>query len=152
MKKVMFIIGLSAAGLFTACNNVSDNPSPAGTGGTKTAKEIENDISSSDWVVSSFVDSGKNETHKFDGYVFHFRKGGVLEAVSDSGTFTGTWSVTESGDDDPLPHSHFIMAITGNETMDEVSDDWLQVEITTSVISLKDDNTASDESLLFVKK
>lgn len=57
---------------------------------------------SGSWTISSYVDSGTNETSDYTGYSFTFNADGSLIAENGSTTVTGTWSVTrdDSSDDD----------------------------------------------------
>ncbi|MBC31832.1 MAG: hypothetical protein CMH48_13440 [Muricauda sp.] len=65
-------------------------------------EEITNTATTGPWIITNFVDSGKNETADFEGYGFSFNQDGSLVADNGNVTVTGTWSVTiddDSNDD-----------------------------------------------------
>ena len=47
------------------------------------------------WVISSYVDSGQNETSDYSDYTFIFTSSGDITATSQIATRTGTWSITD---------------------------------------------------------
>ena len=83
------------------------------------------------WVISSFIESGTDETNDFTGYVFTFNSDGSL--VADNGTMTvsGTWSVTsdDSSDDDDDYDSDddidFNIFFAAPPTFEELTEDWI---------------------------
>lgn len=94
------------------------------------------------WVVSYFWDKTKEETHKFSGYTFNFKSGGVFEAINASGVVKGTWSISSSS-------QKLIINISPIGVLDELSDDWIILEKTNKLIKLKDDNDEHLEELHF---
>lgn len=99
------------------------------------------------WRVSWFWDKDKDETHKFDGWRFRFREDGVFEAVSDTLTQAGTWTVQISGSEHKL-----IIALSGTDPLSELDDDWLIEFFSQDTIQLRDDNTDHLEQLHFVRQ
>ena len=124
MKKLLIII--LATAYLTSCNHDSD-VEPIGT-----------------WKVSYYVDSGKNETADFAGYTFEFQTGGKFIAKLAGATYTGTWNENSSS-------KKLDIKIAGTNKLDDVSDDWLILEKTSTSIKLKDDNSSSNEELHLVK-
>lgn len=96
-------------------------------------------------MVNYFWDKDKDETNDFSGYTFEFNDNNVLVAyLPDGSTKTGSW--TSSSSNNTL---HFV--ISGTYALDEMSDHWVIIEQTNTVIKLKDDNTTHLEELHFVK-
>lgn len=129
--KIAFFPTLLLALAFTGCSKSSDdNATPNNTqlNGTK-------------WVVTYFWDKDKDETSDFAGYSFEFKDNGVLIAyLPDGTTKDGLWSQSSST-------LHFV--ISGTYTLDEMSDDWMVLEQTNTVLKLKDDNPTHLEALHF---
>jgi hypothetical protein len=113
----------------------------------------------SDWKVTQYIDSGKDETGDFAGYSFTFNTDGSFTAVSSSATYTGSWilaagssSPDDSGNstsDDNL--DKLTITVSGNKQMDDLSHKWLVEKITATEIWLRDDNVASNELIRFGK-
>ena len=57
---------------------------------------IENTAVSGSWTISSYVDSGQDETNDYNGYTFTFNDDGTVVATNGGNTINGTWSVTDS--------------------------------------------------------
>jgi hypothetical protein len=136
----LFLLALTIS--LASCSKSNDvNPSSSST--DKTQQVTGN------WTVTNYIDSGKNETSDYSGYSFAFNTGGVLEAISGSGTYTGTWRIGNSSSDDDSSSNRLVITITGNKEMDHLQDDWVIVSISDTKISLKDDNITSGEELHF---
>ncbi len=133
MKKMRFLGILLSVVLFNAaCRNGGSNSVPPTSGV---------------WRVTSYMDSGKNETSKYSGWTFDFRSNGTFVAniPSPARTVEGTWAETSSSS------NKLIISISGTKALDDLSDDWLIVEKSGSVIRLTDDNPSSAEFLDFKK-
>ncbi len=96
------------------------------------------------WHITYFWDEDKDETYKFNGWVFQFQDNGVFRAVSLSETRQGTWTVNPSS-------QKLIIDITGFQPLDELNDDWLILEQSDTLIKLRDDNDTHLEELHFQK-
>ena len=57
----------------------------------------DNSIQQGQWKITSYIDSGNNETNHFSGYSFEFKNGGVVTATKSSSIVSGNWS---TGTDD----------------------------------------------------
>ncbi|WP_417350430.1 hypothetical protein [Flavobacterium alkalisoli] len=124
---------------------------------------VNNDLSeiismaqSGSWKISSYVDSGNDETNHFTGYNFTFGSGGVLTATNGDATYTGTWSVTnddDSNDDNPSGDVDFNIAFTSPADFADLTDDWHIVQVTATTISLIDvsGGNGGTDTLVFVK-
>ena len=102
MKKMNFIYGLiMVAVLFTACTKDADDSNNFANLQAD-VEAITNNVSTGSWVITNFIDSGKNETGDFTGYQFSFNTDGSLAADSVNNSEMGTWSITiddDSNDD-----------------------------------------------------
>lgn len=105
-----------------------------------------------DWYVSFYTDSGKDETSDFSGYSFSFSSNGTISASTSSLNFTGNWYIGDNSGDDNPSSNRLVINITGNDRMDDVTDDWIILKLTDTEIWLKDDNAASMEELHFTRK
>lgn len=105
-------------------------------------------VSSGNWKVSLFTDSGNDETQDFAGYTFTFSTGGTVMATKNGLTTNGTWAVNSSS-------TRFSINLgpktTANKPLGELTDDWKIVSNSETEIRLADDNTASSEFLTFTK-
>lgn len=94
MKKKLFIYGLVMVAVqFTACTKDADD-SINFANLQADVEVITNNITKGSWIITNFIDSGKNETGDFTGYGFSFNSDGSLVAENESNTETGTWSIT----------------------------------------------------------
>ncbi|MEZ4798673.1 MAG: hypothetical protein R2809_02615 [Flavobacteriales bacterium] len=84
------------------------------------------------WKITNYIDSGENETYKFNGHTFDFANGGSVSVSTGSGTVQGSWS---TGEDD----SHVKLYLSFSSLPHEdISDDWHVVSQTSSKIELED--------------
>lgn len=103
-------------------------------------------IERGNWYVSLFLNSGKNETSDFAGYLFDFKKDGTLAVTLNTGEdVMGTWTYTESS-------SKYKITISGTDKLDKISSEWFIVSTSSSLIELKDDNSSNEDLLNFTKK
>lgn len=135
-KQILFSLLFAVAIFGSSCltNGTDSNTSQVASSGT--------------WRVSLFSDSGNNETSHFTGYNFTFSSGGVLTVTGNGTTKTGTWSVDNSS------HKFNIdlgAKTTANAPFGELTDDWKILSNSETVITLGDDNSASNEFLTFTK-
>lgn len=107
------------------------------------------------WRVTSYVDSGTDETNHFTGYNFTFGNGGVLTATNGSNTVTGTWSVTSdnSNDDSPSNDLDFNISFSAPANFADLTDDWDIVSYSDTTISLIDisGGNGGTDTLVFTK-
>jgi hypothetical protein len=107
------------------------------------------------WRVTSYVDSGTDETNHFTGYNFTFSNGGVLTATNGSNTVTGTWSVLndDSNDDSPSNDLDFNIGFTAPANFADLNDDWDIVTYSDTTISLIDisGGNGGTDTLVFTK-
>ncbi len=98
------------------------------------------------WRISYFWDKDKDETNDFQGYTFTFESDGKLEAKKGDQLQAGTWRVIQ---DDG--RQKFVIDLGQLSPLEELTDDWLILEKSSTVIKLKDDNDEHLEELHFSK-
>jgi hypothetical protein len=107
------------------------------------------------WRVTSYVDSGSNETSDFTGYNFTFGSSSVLTATNGTNTYTGTWSAVtdDSNDDNPSSDLDFNIFFASPADFADLSDDWDIVSYTATTISLIDisGGNGGTDTLVFTK-
>lgn len=137
MKKLSFysilasVFMLSTASMCSSDDNSSSNSDPI---------PVINTVTQGTWRITSYIDSGTNETNHFTGYNFTFATGSVLSASNGTNTYTGTWSVVtdDSNDDNPSSDLDFNIFFTSPPDFEDLSDDWDVVSRTDSKVQLID--------------
>jgi hypothetical protein len=163
MKKTLYLgtlFLLSSTLLFTSCSNDDDDDANS-TDISQQIAAIENNITSGDWVVTNFNDSGIDETADFSGYVFRFDTKGTLTATSTANILTGNWSVTNdsnNSNDDSISDSddidfNIFFPVPDSSDFADLNDDWDVVSITATRLELIDisGGDGSTDRLLFEK-
>jgi len=136
----LFLIALTLS-VASCSKSTDDNPSSTSTD--------KSEQLTGNWTVTYYFDSGKDETHDYNGYSFEFAADGSLKAVKGSSTYNGSWRIGDSSSDDDSSSNKLVITITGNKYMDDLQDDWLIEKINSNEIWLKDDNLSSAEELRF---
>lgn len=126
------LLTLSAILTTTSCSNSTDNPADL------TPTVIQNNVQTGDWKITSYIDSGKDETNHFSGYFFTFNSNGTISATNGSVNYAGTWSLTDSNSNDDTPGvvDFTILFNLGND-FDSLSEDWQILSQTSKKIELK---------------
>lgn len=128
MKKIM-LFALGGTLLFASCKKDD----------VKAMEAIEDEVSSGTWRITSFVDSGTDETANFSGYNFTFASDGTLSATNGSTTYSGTWSVTDSNsNDDSADDIDFNIYFNATNDFEDLNDDWDISSHSSSTIALMD--------------
>lgn len=153
MKKQL-ILGLAMLGLLTSCGD--DDSTPATNSNSAAIAEIVNIARTGSWVVSSYIDSGNDETNHFTGYTFTFGLTGSVTATGNGNTYNGTWSVTDDGSDDDDNSSgdiDFNIAFSSPADFAELTEDWDIIERSNSVIRLRhvSGGNGGTDNLVFTK-
>jgi hypothetical protein len=112
-------------------------------------------VSQGTWRITSYVDSGTNETNHFTGYNFTFGASSVVTATNGTNTYTGTWSIVtdSSNDDNPSSDLDFNIAFASPVDFADLTDDWDVVTYTATTISLIDvsGGNGGTNTLVFTK-
>lgn len=117
----------------------------------------QNMVSTGDWKVTQYLDSGKDETSDFSFLNVSFNADGTIVVTDGTSSYSGTWTLSaasSSSDDtgyDDKNHK-FTISIAGDKLMQKLSKKWLAVKVTETEIWLSDDNAASNEHLHFGRK
>lgn len=123
--------------LLTACSNDDDDNGSQDSNINQTL--VENTVQSGTWRITSFIDSGEDETYHYNDFAFTFGENNVLTAVNGNTTHTGTWSITDSNsNDDSMDDLDFNIVFATPENFEELSDDWDFISRTDSKIELID--------------
>ena len=136
-KKVILAMLASSVFFITSCSS-DDN---GGSTNNPTVNEIVQTISTGTWRVTSYVDSGNDETNDFAGYNFTFTAdNNAVVATNGTNTYSGLWSVTDDSDDDSPNDIDFDLTFNApspNSFID-LTDDWDVLERTATRIKLVD--------------
>ncbi len=138
----ILIVFLSIATLSCSSDN-SDNDNNNQNNNASEIMQLSNDTESGTWIITSFIDSGQDETNHFNGFSFTFNSNGTIVANDGTTTVNGTWSITDtsnSSDDDSYDDNDidFNMSFSSPADFTELSDDWDIVTHTSSRIDLID--------------
>ena len=115
---------------------------------------VENTAKSGTWIISSFIDSGQDETNHFTGFSFTFANDGTLTATNGIETVQGTWSVTDSNDDSNSSIDfNILFSVPTSSVFDDLIDDWDIVTYNSNNISLVDvsGGNGGTDTLVFTK-
>jgi hypothetical protein len=130
IKFSAFLTSVAFVFLLTSCTNGSDDVIPS-------QDVIQQNVQSGSWKITSFIDSGKDETNHFNGYSFNFGANGTLTAIASGAAVAGTWNVTDSNSgDDSLDDLDFNILFNLGNDFDELSEDWSVVSQSSSRIEL----------------
>jgi hypothetical protein len=131
MRTILVSIILASLLGFSSCKK-DDNST------LSTITEVSSAVSSGTWRITYFMDSGTNKTNLFTGYAFTFNSNGSISAVNGLTIINGTWSVTNSSDDDNTNDIDFNILFTTPASFEDLSDDWDILEATNAKIKLVD--------------
>lgn len=131
MKKISLIL-VAITTLF-ACNTDDDS-----TTVVINPTQVSNTVTSGTWRISSFIDSGNDETNHFTGYNFTFSAQNVLTASNGTVTNTGTWAVTNSNSgDDNSSSVDFDIFFASPEDFTDLNEDWDIIQRTDTKLTLR---------------
>jgi len=151
MKKLFLIPGLFCLFMLNVASMCSSDDNSSSTD----PAPVINTATQGTWRISSYVDSGNNETSNFAGYNFTFGPSNVLSATNGTNTYNGTWSVTadSSNDDNPSSDLDFNIAFASPANFADLTDDWDVVSHTATTISLIDvsGGNGGTDTLVFTK-
>lgn len=151
MKKIIVIPAL----FFLFMLNVASMCSSDSSSSSSDPTPVVNTATSGTWKVTSYIDSGTDETNHFTGYNFTFASANVLTATNGTNTYTGTWSVTssDSNDDNPSSDLDFNIGFISPADFADLTDDWEIVSYSATTISLIDvsGGGGGTDTLVFTK-
>ncbi len=133
MKHVWVILLVLSLGIISCSDNEeigSDLPS---------MQEIEDNMTSGNWRITKFIDSGKDELNHFSGYDFVFNENGILTSSNGTNTYEGSWSISDSNSSDDSPDDlDFNILFNLTNDFEDLNDDWDILSVTASKIELVD--------------
>jgi len=142
MKTSIKLLALASLFMIVSCSKSTDETiNPDSKTGQVTGS----------FKVTSYLDSGKDETTDYSAYSFSFNSDGTFTASAGSAGFAGSWQLGNSGSDDDNSSNRLLITITGNKQMDDLSHNWLIVSLDNTTIHLVDDNPASMEEITFTR-
>ncbi|MCF6132955.1 hypothetical protein [Flavobacterium wongokense] len=149
MKKLFLIPSLICLLLLNVkCSSSDDNSSTNPT-------QVINAATAGTWKITSFIDSGNDETNHFTGYNFTFAAGNVLTATNGTNTYSGSWTVTtdDSNDDNPSGDVDFNILFTSPADFADLTEDWHIVSYSSTTISLRhvSGGNGGTDTLVFTK-
>ena len=151
MKKLILIPALFCLIMLNVASMCSSDDNSSSSDPTP----VINIASQGTWRITSYIDSGNNQTSDFTGYNFTFGASNALTASNGTNTYTGTWSVVTdtSNDDNPSSDLDFNIAFLSPANFTELTDDWDIVSFTPTTISLIDvsGGNGSTDTLVFTK-
>jgi len=106
-------------------------------------KQLTKISTDGEWVVSSYIDDGDDETSDYTTFTLHFMESGVLHGTdllsSSSSPYEGSWSISDSNnDDDSLDDLDFNINFSVGNKLDDLSDDWDIISYSDTEIKLMD--------------
>ncbi|MCB0457968.1 MAG: hypothetical protein KDC91_09510 [Flavobacteriaceae bacterium] len=99
------------------------------------------------WRITSFIDSGQDETSDFNGYIFTFNENGTVTATKGATTISGTWSVSDdssnsSSDDDGNSTDdddfNLFFSVSPDSDFEDLNDDWDFISVSSTKMELID--------------
>lgn len=151
MKKVFFIPGLLCLFMLNVASMCSSDTSSS----SANPAPVINTATQGAWRVTSYVDSGTDETNHFTGYNFTFATGNILTATNGTNVFVGSWSATadDTDDDNPSTNLDFNIAFDAPADFANLTDDWDIVSYTATTITLTDVSSGNGgtATLIFTK-
>ena len=162
MKKgnLGIVILLCVFAFVTSCSS-DDDATTSPTDNTVDINQTTNIVTSGDWIIASFIDSGQDETNDFNGYTFAFNANGSLIATKNATTVNGTWSITDDDDDssdddsdgDSSNDIDFNIFFSAPDDFTDLSDDWDIVSRSETRIELIDisGGNGGTDNLVFEK-
>ncbi|MBE0636954.1 MAG: hypothetical protein IH598_00365 [Bacteroidales bacterium] len=89
-------------------------------------------VQNGNWRITTYNDSGTDETYHFTDYIFTFNNG-TMTATKGSSVVTGSYA---NGTDDS--QKKFILNFGTTSPFDELNDDWHVIEEASAKIRLED--------------
>lgn len=148
INKIKYFVLLLAIAFLGGCQEDS-NPA------SDEIQKIRDGMVSSQWVISKYIDSGKDETSDFAGFIFVFNTNGSLSAKKGSIEYLGTWSITNSSGSNSNSQEDLEFNIFFNLTneFEDLNDDWDILSHSSTKIELNDvsGGDGSVDELTFMK-
>jgi hypothetical protein len=121
--KLLGLLMLSLT-ILTACDKNDDN--------TSSTMDVRTVATSGNWRVTYFMEENREQTSIFSGYSFTFAANNSLTAIKGTSSIAGSWA-TDTDDS----KSKLVIVFAGPSGFDELTEDWLVIESTSSRIKLQ---------------
>jgi hypothetical protein len=121
--KLLGLLMLSLT-ILTACDKNDDNSS--------STMDVRTVATSGNWRVTYFMEDNREQTSIFSGYSFTFAANNSLTAIKGTSSIAGSWA-TDTDDS----KSKLVIVFAGSSGFDELTEDWLVIESTSSRIKLQ---------------
>ncbi|WP_243398864.1 hypothetical protein [Hanstruepera neustonica] len=138
LNGVMLIFGLSI--ILTSCSSDDDGGNIIPNNNV-VIQQVVTQAQSGTWRITSFIDSGQDETNNFTGYNFTFGTNGALSASNGNNSESGNWSVTDSNSNDDSNDDidfNIMFNVPDTNDFEDLNDDWDIVSHTDNRIQLRD--------------
>lgn len=136
MKKKAIFAALVGGFFFTTACSSDDDSSSSNT--NPTAQEITNTVTSGTWRITSYLDSGQDETSNFAGYNFTFGTSNSLKATNGTNEYNGVWTVTNDDDTPNDVDFDIFFSAPATQSFIDLTDDWDVLERTSNKVRLVD--------------
>ncbi len=139
-NSILVLLGMVVIIMTASCSSDEENP----INNDNATEAISNLMAAGTWQITSYVDSGQDETSDYNGYAFTFMADGTLTADNGTNSVSGTWSISnddssdDSDDYDSSDDVDFNIFFASPEIFNELSDDWDIVSRSSTKIELID--------------
>ena len=139
MKKILQILTIALVTLTVACKKDSADPS----------SNSNNPVTPGTYIITLFTDnSDGNITSQYAAYTFQFNSDNTITASNGVANTTGAWSQRNAHENEAAK-----LDISFNDgPLEKLDKGWEVISITSTTISLRDDDTSSNEALTFQKQ
>ena len=158
MKTNIFkcLLLLMSISLMSSTCSSDDDDFSSHNSNTQQIIQVITTAQSGDWRITSFVDSGQDETNNFSGYIFTFNSNGSLVASNGNNTQSGTWSVTNSSSSSSSSNDvdfNIFFNVSNTSDFEDLNDDWDIVTYNDNRIELIDvsGGNGGTDTLVFQK-
>ena len=116
---------------------------------TPSSTNLNSVLSRGSWQISQFIDSGKDETANFSGYIFTFSDAGMVHVSNSNNNIVGSWAI---GNDDSSVK--LILNFGNNYPFESLNEDWKVLSRSDLLIELQhiSGGNGSSDMLTFNKQ
>lgn len=132
MKKLKLIVLLAGVFMVNVASMCSSDDSSSSSSSPSTT-QVTQSVTSGNWLVTLYNESGSVHTSDFSGYAFNFDASGDLAAAKGSSVQTGTWSTYR--DSGKTKMNIGFSASSGS--FESISEDWDVLSTSSNKIELK---------------
>ncbi len=132
MKKKILISAMFCFLILNSCDTGGSSSS------TTDPQTLINTAKQGTWRVTTYNDSGTDETSHFTGYNFTFATSNVLSATNGTNNYTGSWSVLTDDNNDNPTGLKLNIAIVSPPDFADLTDDWNVASYNSTTIYMVD--------------